>query len=290
MYEQTLSRGRIKIRLQAIPMGEDLLVALSGGDAPHIGCVTLSVPRPSLLDGETNRATTSVLNRTGHKDHVSAEYVSDALCERLGRHVAVAAGIHVEQITAEEIEIVRELAKALVAHLLQACLVEVDEADTPIRPVLKMQAHQEARLHRAFSIFLFDSRGKLLLQRRHAQKYHSGGLWSNTCCGHPAWNEPLLEAASRRLMEEMGIDTPLQEVFHFRYCATFENGLTENELDHVFIGRYDGPVSFCPEEAEEVMWADPQTLVQDIRLQPEQYTYWLRQALPNVLLHMAALK
>ena len=287
MYEQTLSRGRIHIRLTAIPMGEDLMVSLSGGDA-HIGCVTFSVPRPSLLDGESPRATTSTFNRTGHKDSEVAEYVSNALCERLQKHVSVAAGIHMDRITPEEIEAVRELVGAHVTHLLQTYIVEVDEAGQAIRPILKLQAHQEGRLHRAFSIFIFNSQGRLLLQKRHAEKYHSGGLWSNTCCSHPAWGEQLADAASRRLMEEMGFHAPIEELFHFRYEKAFENGLTENELDHVMIGRYDGPVTFCPEEVDEIRWVDPEALMQDVRQHPERYTYWLLQALPQVLLYLSS--
>ena len=286
MYEKTLSRGRIEVCLQAVPMGEDLLISLTGGDAPHIGCVTLSVPRPSLLDGETNRATTSTINRVSHKDDEVAQYVSNVVCERINRHVAVAAGIHIDGATKEEIQNVRELVIAQVTYLLQEIITEVDEHDTPICPVLKMQAHRQGRLHRAFSIFVFNSQGELLLQKRNAQKYHSGGLWSNTCCSHPAWGETLKEAAPRRLLEEMGFITELEEAFSFRYTAKFDNGLIENELDHVLIGRHDGRVFFCPEEVEEIRFVQPETLMREISLQPENYSYWLRQALPRVLTYI----
>jgi len=119
-------------------------------------------------------------------------------------------------------------------------VVLVDENDNEIGVEEKINAHRKGLLHRAFSIFVFNSKNELLLQKRAADKYHSGGLWSNTCCSHPRPGENLKDAAHRRLQEEMGFDCSLREVFSFLYKKSFDNGLTEHELDHVFFGKFDG--------------------------------------------------
>ncbi len=125
-------------------------------------------------------------------------------------------------------------------------VILVNEADEPIGTMEKMEAHVKGLLHRAFSIFIFNSRGEMLLQQRAGGKYHNGGLWTNTCCSHPIPGEKVLSAAKRRLSEEMGFVTELSPAFNFTYKATFDNGLTEYEYDHVLTGVYDGDVNLMP--------------------------------------------
>lgn len=152
----------------------------------------------------------------------------------------------------------------------------VNEQDEPVGTMGKLEAHQVGALHRAFSVFLFDDQGRLLVQKRAAGKYHSAGLWTNTCCSHPRPHEGLEQAARRRLMEEMGIDTPVEHRFSFLYKADFTNGLTEHELDHVFFGRWNGPAEPHPEEADDWKYITPEELEQDLCRHPERYTVWLR--------------
>lgn len=127
-------------------------------------------------------------------------------------------------------------------------VILVDEQDNPVGTAGKLEAHEKGLLHRAFSVFLFNSKGEMLLQRRALEKYHSGGLWSNACCSHPAPGENVSDAAIRRLSEELGLVAPVKKAFHFVYRANFENGLTEYEFDHVFTGTYDGIIK--PEKTE----------------------------------------
>lgn len=152
----------------------------------------------------------------------------------------------------------------------------VNERDEALGTMGKLEAHQAGALHRAFSVFLFDDHGRLLLQKRAAGKYHSAGLWTNTCCSHPRPEEMLHDAAQRRLKEEMGIDTPLEHRFSFLYKAEFDNGLMEHELDHVFFGRWSGSVMPHPEEADDWKYMAIADLEQDLRRHPERYTVWLR--------------
>ena len=142
----------------------------------------------------------------------------------------------------------------------------------------KLEAHQKGVLHEAFSIFIFNKNGELLLQRRNLEKYHSGGLWTNTCCSHPSVGEDLSVAVHRRLQEEMGFDTDLKEIFSFKYLAdNVGNNLTENELDHVFVGFVDGVVvNPDPKEVAEYKWITMEELEQDISNYPEKYTAWLK--------------
>lgn len=134
---------------------------------------------------------------------------------------------------------------------MQEIINTVDEAGNRIGSLEKIEAHVKGVLHEAFSIFIFNSQNKLLLQKRAEKKYHSGGLWTNTCCGHARVGESLHNAATRRLNEEMGITTPIKEVFHFTYKASFSNGLTEHEFDHVFIGYYNDLIKPNPDEADD---------------------------------------
>lgn len=154
-------------------------------------------------------------------------------------------------------------------------VVLVDLHDNPIGVAGKLAAHQNGSLHRALSVFVFDSAGRLLLQKRAAAKYHSGGLWSNTCCSHSRPQEGTASAARRRLREEMGIDCALTRMFGFVYRTDFPNGLIEHEYDHVFFGRHDGAPLLNPEEADDSKWVDMQELAVDIKARPEAYSYWL---------------
>ncbi|RMH74166.1 MAG: isopentenyl-diphosphate Delta-isomerase [Gemmatimonadetes bacterium] len=162
-------------------------------------------------------------------------------------------------------------------------LILVDEQDRQIGTGEKHAVHIAGQLHRAFSIFVFNSAGKLLIHQRAFHKYHSGGLWTNTCCSHPRTGETLNESIHRRLMEEMGFDCTLEEYFSFIYRAEFENGLIEHELDHVFVGHYEGDPNPNPEEVAAWKWADPAMLQQDINAHPSRYTPWFKLALPGVL-------
>jgi isopentenyl-diphosphate delta-isomerase len=152
----------------------------------------------------------------------------------------------------------------------------VNERDEEIGVEEKIKAHRAGALHRAFSVFVFNSAGELLLQKRTTTKYHSRELWSNTCCGHPRPGETVEGAAQRRLREEMGFDSKLETLFDFLYHVKLEDGLTEHEYDHVLTGRFDGcPTPNCNEVAE-VKWIDLQTVRADIEQHPERYTYWFR--------------
>jgi isopentenyl-diphosphate delta-isomerase len=152
----------------------------------------------------------------------------------------------------------------------------VDEHDHELGTMEKLQAHREGRLHRAFSVFVFDRAGRLLLQQRAASKYHSAGLWSNTCCGHPRPEEPVESAAARRLHEEMGFRAELAPLFHFVYRAELGSGMVEHELDHVLVGRFEGDPRPAPDEAEAWRWMKFDALIVSIVREPQAYTAWLR--------------
>jgi isopentenyl-diphosphate delta-isomerase len=146
----------------------------------------------------------------------------------------------------------------------------------------KLEAHQKGVLHRAFSIFIFNSKGEMLLQKRALRKYHSPGLWSNACCSHPFPGEEIQVAALRRLQEEMGFTSPIEEAFDFSYNISFENGLTENEIDHVFVGKYDGELSANPEEIVDYTYRSMEEIRQDLLERPAIYTAWFRIAFPKI--------
>ena len=166
-------------------------------------------------------------------------------------------------------------------------VILVDERDTPIGTMEKLEAHKKGLLHRGFSIFIFNARGEMLIQKRALGKYHSGGLWSNACCSHPRPEEKLEEAVHRRLEEEMGFDCPLTEKFSFIYKVDFENGLTEHEFLHVFVGVADVTPSANPKEAEEWKYVDLKKLEKDIGKHSKKYTYWFRLALSKEMLEWA---
>lgn len=158
-------------------------------------------------------------------------------------------------------------------------VILVDEGDREVGSAEKMVAHAEGLLHRAFSIFVFDRAGRLLLQRRAHSKYHSGGLWSNTCCGHPRPGETVIGAARRRLLEELNFSCDLREGFEFLYRAELDRGLTEHEYDHVLVGGFDGEPRPEPSEVAAWRWVGMEELRDDVRRRPEGYSYWLRVAL-----------
>ena len=163
-------------------------------------------------------------------------------------------------------------------------VILVDEHDNPVGEAEKMQAHREGLLHRAFSVFLFDQEGNMLLQRRALSKYHSPGLWSNTCCSHPAPGEDILAAGNRRLKEELGIENAvLQHRFAFTYRVNFPDGLIEHEYDHVFTGTYQGDPVPNPDEVMDWKWIRIDELKTDILINPERYTYWIKEAVGRVI-------
>lgn len=159
---------------------------------------------------------------------------------------------------------------------MQEFVVLVTPEDQFLGLMEKQEAHIKGLLHRAFSVFIFNSKGELLLQQRAENKYHSPALWTNTCCSHPREHEDYIQAAHRRLQEEMGFDCALEHQFHFIYNAPFENGLTEHELDHVFFGRFDGDANPNPDEVMACKWIAPDALYQDIKDRPEHYTVWFK--------------
>lgn len=164
-------------------------------------------------------------------------------------------------------------------------VVLVNENDEAIGLAEKMAAHEQGLLHRAISVFIFSEDGKMLLQKRADAKYHCGGLWTNTCCSHPLPHETTQTAAGRRLKEEMGMTAELTFAFKFQYRAEFENGLTEHEIDHVFIGVTDQLPMLDPAEASAYRYVDIKDLEVDILNSPESYTPWFKICLERVLNH-----
>jgi isopentenyl-diphosphate delta-isomerase len=164
-------------------------------------------------------------------------------------------------------------------------IILVDENDNLVGFETKLKAHEDGgKLHRAFSIFVFDARGKLLLQRRAKKKYHFGGLWSNTCCSHPKKGEELQDAAQARLQQEFGFDTRLKKLFSFLYRASdVGSGLTEHEFDHVFYGEFDGDPRPNPDEIEDWKWVDVAELMSDLENNPHCYTPWFKIAIQDVI-------
>ena len=161
-------------------------------------------------------------------------------------------------------------------------VILVNEFDNPLGVMEKLEAHRKALLHRAFSIFIFNSKGEMLLQRRSPSKYHSGGLWTNACCSHPRPAEDTCQAAKRRLFEELGFNTPLEKIFDFTYRSEFENGLTEHEYDHVYVGYYDQGVYPNLEEVSEYRFLSPQAVNAELAEHPEKYTSWFHLAFPLI--------
>lgn len=161
---------------------------------------------------------------------------------------------------------------------MEHTLILVDEKDNITGYGEKLKVHQEGHLHRAFSLFVVNKSDQLMLQRRALDKYHSGGLWANTCCSHPLKGEDREETIHRRLKHEMGFDCELKPLFNFIYRAEFENGLTEYELDQVYIGFYESEANPNPCEVCEWKWIDIEELKNDLKNAPDKYVYWLKAA------------
>jgi isopentenyl-diphosphate delta-isomerase len=161
-------------------------------------------------------------------------------------------------------------------NMTEEKVVLVNEQDEVIGVEDKTRAHLLGALHRAFSVFVVNAAGQLMVQKRALTKYHSRGLWSNTCCGHPRQDETLKKAARRRLREEMGFDAHLTELFAFIYRANLEDGLIENEYDHVLVGWFEGVPKPDPTEVADWRWVDIATLSVDLKEHPESYAYWFR--------------
>ena len=155
-------------------------------------------------------------------------------------------------------------------------VILVDLLDNQLGLMPKMEAHEKAVLHRAFSVFIFNDEGELMLQQRAAHKYHSPLLWTNTCCSHQRDGESNIEAGKRRLIEEMGFKTNLKEIFSFVYKAPFDNGLTEHELDNVMIGNFNGTPKINQDEVASYKWMTLEAVKKDIELQPKLYTAWFK--------------
>jgi isopentenyl-diphosphate delta-isomerase len=166
-------------------------------------------------------------------------------------------------------------------HMEQVILV--DEMDRPTGTMEKMAAHREALLHRAFSIFIFNSKGEMLLQQRAVQKYHSGGLWTNACCSHPRPGETTGVAAARRLREELGFTTPLHLAFDFIYKADLDNDLTEYEFDHVLVGEYNGILYPDSSEVKDYCFKSIEDILSSLQTHPQKYTAWFHIALPKIV-------
>lgn len=165
-------------------------------------------------------------------------------------------------------------------------VILVNEQDEQTGVMEKMEAHQKAVLHRAFSVFIFNSKGEMLLQQRATTKYHSGGLWTNACCSHPNPGEETMQAAKRRLNEEMGFTAELKKAFHFIYKTPFDNGLTEYEFDHVFTGNYDGIVVPNKEEVSDYCYKTMDEIEETLQSHPQKYTAWFRIAFPQLMNRM----
>jgi isopentenyl-diphosphate Delta-isomerase len=165
-------------------------------------------------------------------------------------------------------------------------VILVDHNDREIGLEEKLRAHQNGgKLHRAFSIFIFNRKGETMMQQRAETKYHGGGLWSNTVCSHPRKGETPVEAAHRRLKEEMGFDCEMHEVFEFEYEAKMDKGLTEHEYDHVVFGTYDNEPKPNPEEVKDWKWVSLNALKDDMKKNPNSYTPWLKIAIDDIITH-----
>ncbi len=160
--------------------------------------------------------------------------------------------------------------------MIEEKVILVNEQDEQIGLMPKMEAHEKAVLHRAFSVFIFNDANELMLQQRALTKYHSPGLWTNTCCSHQRDGETNIEAGKRRLMEEMGFVVDLKESIAFIYKAPFDNGLTEHEYDHVLLGKYNNAPKINTEEVADWKWMSLEDVKVDISLHPELYTAWFK--------------
>lgn len=173
---------------------------------------------------------------------------------------------------------------------MEEVVVLVNERDEEIGQMPKMEAHVKGVLHRAFSIFVFDVNRRIMLQQRALTKYHSPGLWTNTCCSHPREGEAVLDAGLRRLQEEMGFVTELNKVFDFVYKSDVGQGLIEHEFDHVLIGHYNAEPVINPAEVEDWKWMEAEDILKDMEASPDRYTVWFRIAMPHLQRYLAQLE
>ena len=169
-------------------------------------------------------------------------------------------------------------------------VILVNEKDQEIGLMPKLEAHQKAVLHRAFSVFIFNSENELMLQQRASNKYHSPNLWTNTCCSHQRSGESNIQAGTRRLYEEMGFTTTLNEITSFIYKAPFDNGLTEHELDHIMVGYYNDDPVINSDEVEDWKWMKIEDVKNDISLNPDLYTAWFKIIFKNFYNHLNNIK
>jgi isopentenyl-diphosphate Delta-isomerase len=169
-------------------------------------------------------------------------------------------------------------------------VILVDENDVETGTMEKMEVHKKALLHRACSVFIFNDKGEMLLQKRADKKYHSAGLWTNACCSHPKPGEDITEAAVKRLQEEMGFVTSLSKAFTFIYKAPFENGLTEYEYDHVFTGIYNGGIQPNSDEVGDYCFQSVDEISNSLELHPHHFTAWFKIAFPKLMEYIAQSK
>ena len=165
-------------------------------------------------------------------------------------------------------------------------VIWVDANDQQIGLMEKIEAHEKALLHRAFSVFVFNDAGETMVQQRAAHKYHSPGLWTNTCCSHQREGESNIEAGKRRLQEEMGFTTDLEEVLSFIYHAPFDNGLTEQEYDHILVGKYNEEPKINPDEVASWKWMSLKDIKKDMQVNPDEYTAWFKIIFEKFYLHI----
>ena len=161
-------------------------------------------------------------------------------------------------------------------------IILVNEHDDMVGTIDKMEAHKQGLLHRAFSVFIFNSKGEMLMQQRALTKYHSAGLWTNACCSHPMPGEKTIDAAQRRLMEELGFEAPIEKIFDFTYKAEFDNGLTEHEFDHVFAGEYEGEIDANPDEVKDFSYKEISEIKNMLQEHPQKFTAWFHIAFPKI--------
>lgn len=164
-------------------------------------------------------------------------------------------------------------------------VILVNENDEIIGSMEKIEAHQKGLLHRAVSVYVFNDKRELLLQLRSVNKYHCGGLWTNTCCGHPLPGETAKDSARRRLREEMGFDCDLDKVFEFKYKLPVTDGLIENEYGHIFFGKYEGAININPQEADDFKYVSVTQIIAQLEQRPDNFTPWFRLVFKNVLAH-----
>jgi isopentenyl-diphosphate delta-isomerase len=167
-------------------------------------------------------------------------------------------------------------------------VIIVNEKDEWLGTMEKIKAHKEGVLHRALSIFVLNDKQELLLQQRAENKYHSGGLWSNTCCSHPAPGESTEAAAHRRLKEEMGFDCPLEQIFTFRYNSNVSDGLIENEIDHIYFGYYNDAIYVSQQEVSAYKFLSLEKIQEWIKAEPQLFTKWFHLAFSKFMEHLTA--